>query len=62
MKKRGRPPKNPEDMLTESVMFMMLPSEKAAYVAAAIADGCTLSQWIREILNKAAKKSSATQK
>ena len=54
MAKRGRPTKPEAELLSEKIIFMLLPDEKAAYSEAARDAGFTLSQWIRTTLNRAA--------
>jgi len=57
MKKRmGRPPKSGNENLSERMMMRLTPSEMVAYNQAAEIAGLDRSEWIREILNRAAKK------
>jgi hypothetical protein len=45
-RRRGRPPLDPHAK-TIAVAIKASPSELAAWRAAAVADGCNLSEWIR---------------
>lgn len=62
---RGRPPKEPDELLTDRVNFALMPEEKAIYEVAASEAGIKLSAWIRDRLTKAAnreKKASSRSK
>lgn len=52
----GRPPKSGTENLSERLELRITASEKAAYDAAASAAGSERSDWIRAVLNKAAKR------
>lgn len=56
----GRPPKSGNENLSERIMLRLTPSERAAYDQAAESSGLDLSEWIRDILNGAAKKGLKT--
>jgi uncharacterized protein (DUF1778 family) len=57
MKKRmGRPPKYDGENLSERLDIRVTANERAAYDQAAEATGLDRSEWMRAILNKAAKK------
>lgn len=55
-KRMGRPPKSGDVNLSERLELRITSDERAAYDAAADAAGVGRSEWIREILNLAAKK------
>lgn len=55
---RGRPPKLESERAEERIELRMLPAEKAEWQTAAERAEKTLSAWIRERLNKAAKRES----
>jgi hypothetical protein len=52
---RGRPPKPPEDRLTERLDVRADPADKSQFEQAAQLAGMKLSDWIRERLKEAAK-------
>jgi predicted HicB family RNase H-like nuclease len=52
----GRPPKSGDKAMAARLEIRVDPAEKAAYVAAALAAGVDLSEWIRATLNAAAKR------
>lgn len=52
----GRPPKSGGKAMAARLEIRADPAEKAAYAAAACAAGMQLSDWIRAILNAAAKR------
>ena len=52
----GRPPKSGTETLSERLELRITASEQAAYDGACVAAGMERSDWIRAILNKAAKK------
>ena len=54
--KRGRPPKSGEDNLSERLELRITAGEKDAYEEASRSLGVERSDWIRAILNKAAKQ------
>ena len=54
-KKMGRPPKSGNETLSDRVFLRVTASEKATYDQAAESAGVELSDWIRAILNRAAK-------
>lgn len=56
--KRGRPPKPPGEALAERIDLRITTAEKADYESAASRAGQSLSEWMRERLNKAAKRES----
>ena len=65
MKKKtalGRPPKKPEEILSASIMFYMLPAEKTAYTECAAGKLMTVSEWIRTILNQEVAQQKANGK
>jgi uncharacterized protein (DUF1778 family) len=55
-KRMGRPPKSGNENLSERLEIRITAGEKAVYEQAAQAVGLERSDWIRAILNKAAKK------
>ena len=57
MEKRhaGRPPKSGDETLSERLELRVTTGEKAAYEDAADVAGMERSDWIRAVLNKAAK-------
>jgi hypothetical protein len=57
-KKRGRPPKDPDEKAEERLEIRLLPASKSLWLAAAEKAGLRLSAWIRQRLDKAAKKES----
>lgn len=54
--KRGRPPKEPSDSLTERLDLRLSTIEREDYERAANKAGLKLSVWIRDRLGKAATK------
>lgn len=52
----GRPPKSGNKAMGERLEIRLLPGEKAAYDEAADASGMERSDWIRLVLNEAAKR------
>jgi len=52
----GRPPKSGDGTLAERLELRVTPAEKAAYDQAADVTGTERSDWIRHVLNAAAKK------
>ena len=52
----GRPPKSGDENLSERIIIRLTPSERAAYDQAAESAGLDRSEWMRAILNRAAKK------
>ena len=54
--KRGRPPKAPSELAEERVELRLHPADKAAWLKLAERAGMTLSAWIRDRLDKAAKR------
>ncbi len=52
----GRPPKSGDENLSERIMLRLTASELDAYSHAADDAGLDRSEWIRAILNKAAKR------
>jgi hypothetical protein len=54
----GRPPKSGDGNLSERLELRVTVDEKTAYNIAAAAEGIERSDWIRAILNKAAKKAA----
>lgn len=52
----GRPPKGGEAAMAERLEIRITLAEKAAYARAADAAGMERSDWIRHVLNAAAKK------
>lgn len=54
-KKRGRPEKAEDESLSSTILLRVHDSEKTSYADAAKAEGMTRSQWMRLILNRAAK-------
>jgi hypothetical protein len=58
MAKVGRPPRDPKSGATKIVPIRLTDAEKALYQRAASKAGMTLSEWIRDRLDKAAKHES----
>ena len=59
MKKRmGRPPLKPKEAKSEVFQIRLKLEERAAYEEAAKRSGLKLSEWIRNHLNRAAKRES----
>lgn len=55
MAKQGRPPKDPEDLLSESIVIKVTVADKARIDAAAKkAPGKDRASWLRTVLLKAA--------
>lgn len=52
----GRPPKSGNENLSERIIIRLTPGERAAYDQAADSAGLDRSEWMRAILNRAAKK------
>ncbi len=52
----GRPPLDPADAKSQVYQLRMTAAEREAWEAAAKRAGKTLSAWIRERLNRAAKR------
>lgn len=57
-KKRGRPPKDPTELAESRIELRLLPADKTAWVEAAERAQQPLSAWIRDRLNRAAKRES----
>jgi len=55
-KKRGRPPKPKDEIAAERIELRAVPVEKAQWDAAAERAVKSLSAWIRDRLNRAAKR------
>jgi predicted HicB family RNase H-like nuclease len=55
-KRMGRPPLDPADAKSQVYQLRMTAAEREAWEAAAKRAGKTLSAWIRERLNRAAKR------
>jgi hypothetical protein len=55
-KRMGRPPLEPGEVKDQVYQLRMTADERAAYEAAAKRAGKPLSKWIREKLNRAAKR------
>jgi uncharacterized protein (DUF1778 family) len=55
-KRMGRPPKSGSETLSVRMIVRTTPGERAAYDQAADVAGLDLSEWIRAILNAAAKR------
>jgi len=55
-KKRGRPKKDPAEVLGERMEIRLSVSEKERFEAAAANAGMPMSDWIRKTLNAAARK------
>lgn len=53
---RGRPPKPPGETLGELLQIRIADDERAAYQQAADKTGMTFSAWVRDRLNKAARR------
>jgi hypothetical protein len=51
----GRPPKTGNENLSDRIIIRLTPSEHAAYDLAAKDAGLDRSEWMRKILNRAAK-------
>lgn len=54
--KRGRPPKPQSERAEERIELRLLPADKAEWLKLAEIAGMTLSAWIRDRLDKAAKR------
>ena len=52
-KKRGRPPKDANELKSESLLIRLEQNEKEAYQSAADLAGMSLSAWVRERLRRA---------
>jgi hypothetical protein len=52
----GRPPRDPKAGAAKIVPIRMTEGEKASYQRAATKAGLTLSDWVRDRLDKAAKR------
>lgn len=57
-KKRGRPPKDPSERAEERIEIRLPDAAKAVWVASADRAGVSLSAWIRDRLDRAAKRES----
>lgn len=57
-KTRGRPPKPEGTTLPEVLQIRLTGDDKARWMAAAERSGVSLSEWIRDRLEKAAKRES----
>jgi predicted HicB family RNase H-like nuclease len=55
-KKRGRPPKNQNDLRNEDLLVKLKADEKEAFKNAADLAGISLSSWVRERLRQVAIK------
>lgn len=55
-KKRGRPPKEPDEAKSRYLQVRVNPDEKAEYEAAAALAGVPVSEWVRERLQLAARR------
>jgi uncharacterized protein (DUF1778 family) len=55
-RKRGRPPKDPEALRGEVYQLRLTDAEREAYSGAAEAAGQKLSEWMRAVLTRAAKR------
>lgn len=53
--KRGRPPKSGNEFFSERIIVRLTPSELAAYDLTAQDANLDRSEWMRAILNRAAK-------
>ena len=56
MPRTGRPPKQPDEMLTARIDFRMLPEEKELFEKAADHASVKVSAWMRDRLKKTAHK------
>jgi hypothetical protein len=56
MAKAGRPPRDPKAGAAKLVPIRLTDAEKAVYQRAAAKAGMTLSDWVRDRLDKAAKR------
>ncbi len=54
--KRGRPPKTDDERADEVFQLRLTAAEKTDWKSAAESAGLSLSAWIRDRLNKAAKR------
>lgn len=54
--KRGRPPKPADERAEEVFQVRLMSAEKSAWRSAADESGMSLAAWIRDRLNKAAKR------
>lgn len=54
--KRGRPPKDPDDLHTETVRVPLTVEQKAEVEAAAESAGVKVAAWARGVLLKATQK------
>ena len=55
-KKRGRPPKDPSERADDRLELRLMPTDKAAWQEAADKAEILLSAWIKDRLNRAAKR------
>ena len=55
-KRMGRPPKSGDETLSVCINLRLTPTELSAYDQVAESSGLDRSEWIRAILNKAAKR------
>ena len=56
VKKRGRPPKEPDEAKSRYLQVRVNPDEKAEYEAAAALAGVPVSEWVRGRLQRAATR------
>lgn len=54
--RRGRPPKTPDELRSGVYQLRLTEAEREAYEAAAQSAGETLSEWMRGVLTRAAKR------
>jgi hypothetical protein len=57
-KKRGRPPKDPSERGEERIEVRLPTADKAVWLSLAERAGLSLSAWIRDRLDRAAKRES----
>jgi hypothetical protein len=58
MAKRGRPPTAPADSLSKITAIRLTPSERTECEQAAKRAGVNLSEWLRELAVRAARRSA----
>jgi len=55
---RGRPPIPEEERASERLVARVRPDELASYQAASERAGLSLSEWVREVLGRAARRAT----
>lgn len=56
MATRGRPKKDPDDLLAERLELRLTTAERESYQRAADRAGVSISKWMRDVLLRAAKR------